>query len=117
MTHKENKSFIIRWERLLVPCLQVVLDHLGLRMVLQAKNRFTELHYVAREEKTSDPLEIKFCQEYIRKTNYMKKEWEKQDKVDQRKEKSQRNINDLVQFVILFRIFFTAILTSLFLRL
>ena len=54
MTHKENKSFIVRWERLLVTCLQVVLDHLGLRMILQAKNRFTELHYVAREEKTSD---------------------------------------------------------------
>ena len=54
MTHKENKSVIIKWERLLVPCLQVVLDHLGLRMILLAKNRYIELHYVAREENTSD---------------------------------------------------------------
>ena len=54
MTHKENKTVIIRWEKLLVPCLQLLWDHLGLRMSLQAKNRFTELDYVTREEKTSD---------------------------------------------------------------
>ena len=55
----------------------------------------------------------------MRKINDMKKEWEKQDKVEQRKEKRQRKggINDLVQFVILLRTVFTAILTSLFLRL
>ena len=70
-----------------------------------------------QEKKRHQTLEIKFCQEDIRKTNDMKKEWEKQDRVEQRKEKRQRNINDLVQFVILFRIFFTAILTSSFLRL
>ena len=42
-----------------------------------------------------------------------------EDKVEQRKEKRQRkgDINGLAQIVILFRVYFTAILTSLFLRL
>ena len=114
-THKENNSIIIRWEMLLVPTLQLLWDHLGLKMILQL-NRPTG-YIKGQEKKRHQTLEIKSCQEDIRKTNDMKKEWEKQDKVEQRKEKRQRNINDLVQFVILFRIFFTAILTSLFLRL
>ena len=72
-----------------------------------------------QEKKIHQTLEMKSCQEDIRKINDMKKEWEKQDKVEQRKEKRQRKggINDLVQFVILLRTVFTAILTSLFLRL
>ena len=32
---KENNSVIIRWERLLVPTLHLLWDHLRLKMILQ----------------------------------------------------------------------------------
>lgn len=43
-----------------------------------------------QEKKIHQTLEMKSCQEGIRKINDMKKEWEKQDKVEQEKRKRQR---------------------------
>lgn len=66
-THKENNSIIIRWEMLLVPTLQLLWDHLGLKMILQL-NRPTG-YIKGQEKKRHQTLEIKSCQEDIRKTN------------------------------------------------
>ena len=116
LTHKGNSSVIIRWERLLVSTLQLLWDHLGVKMILQLNRPTGYIKW--QEKKRHQTLEMKSYQKDIRKTN------QKHDKrvrgrgySGERKKQRKGSITGLIHFVILFKVFFTAILTSLFLRL
>ena len=101
----------------MVSTLQLLWDHLGLKMILQLNRPTGYIKW--QEKKRHQTLEMKSYQKDIRKTN------EEHDKTirgrgysgARKKKKRKCSITGFIHFVILFKVFFRAILTSLFLRL